>query len=121
LPERLKFIKPRDFAIDIYSLIHKLPNNTQGTTHPTFYGDLYANFGWSGIGMAVFWVIVTEFFDQMFKKNQSKLVFLLGTISTFFVMIARGAIYNGSFIMLITLIIVSLLFYKYKIGNSNIF
>jgi hypothetical protein len=121
LPDNLKFIKPRDFAIDIYNLVYKTPDNTRGTTHPTFYGDLFANFGWFGIGMAVFWVLVTEYFDQMFKRNKAKLVFLLGNIATFYVMIARGAIYNGSFIMLLTLIIVSILFFRYKYGKLNLF
>ncbi len=121
IPEPLKFIKPRDFAIDMYNLIYNKPKNNSGTTHPTFYGDLFANFGWIGIFMAVFWAFVNEFLDKIFVNNQSKLVFLLGNISTFYVIIARGAIYNGSFNMIIPLFIISILFYKYKIGRTIIF
>jgi len=121
IPEHLKFVKPRDFAIDMYNLVHKTPENNRGTTHPTFYGDLFANFGWSGFFMAIFWAFVTEFFDQLFRNNQSKFVFMLGNISTFYIIIARGAIYNGSFTMIITLFIISILYYKYKIGSTVLF
>jgi hypothetical protein len=121
IPEPLKFIKPRDFAIDIYNFVYHTPLNKSGTTHPTFYGDLFANFGWIGILMAVFWAFISEFLDSIFSKNQAKLIFLLGCISTFYVIIARGAIYNGSINLIIPFFLVSLMFYKYKIGKTVIF
>jgi hypothetical protein len=118
IPKPLKFIKPRDFAIDMYNFIYSKPYNNSGTTHPTFYGDLFGNFGWIGIIMAIFWAFISELLDQIFSKSQYKLIFLLGIISTFYVIIARGAIYNGSVNMITPLIIISLFFYKYRIGKT---
>lgn len=91
-------LKPQDFAIDMYSAWYGVLDNTTGTMHPTLYGDCYANVGFLFPLLAVFWsIFVTKIDKFLIKKGYFFKITLLVLISSMYILIARGAIYNACF------------------------
>lgn len=97
-PSSLIPFKVRDFAFDMYDAYYHTRTRV-GTMHPTFYGDLYANFGPIGALSAVFFAAVFCLIDALLAvlRDEVKKVTLVSILGTFYVMVARGAVYNASF------------------------
>lgn len=94
-------IKPGDFAITMGSAYLGDINNSTYSMHPTFYGDLYANFSWLGIILGVLWAIIFSCVDKILNNFIYISNLLISTIvCTSFVIFARGSLYNGFFIMI---------------------
>ncbi len=101
-------IKPTDFTItmgqawtgDFSSAIYSM--------HPTFYGDLYANFAWYGIFFGILWAILITAFDYYaIKKSDYEKSILIMLSSSMYVMIGRGSVYNPIYMLVISLILLS--------------
>lgn len=95
-PSSIFTFKPRDFAMDMWEAWMGLPT-LSGTIHPTLYGDIYANAGFFGIFLGVFYAFIVEINDLLIKKSylESKKVLYISIISTMYVLLARGAVYNS--------------------------
>ena len=103
IPTFLSFgIKPQDFAMDM-AMAYDPINSTPGVNsmHPTLYGDCYANFGWVGVFMGIFWSFFAFFADKIGKINKKNILSLslFATYAYSFTLIARGAVYNGVYIV----------------------
>lgn len=92
-------LKPPDFAITMGSAYIGDINNTTYSMHPTFYGDVFANFGWFGIYFGLFWAILSVLINILINRNniviKNILIVLFGVV---FVIVGRGSVYNGFFI-----------------------
>ncbi|OCS83281.1 O-antigen polymerase [Caryophanon tenue] len=95
-------IKPPDFAVSMGTAYSGDFSNTTFSMHPTFYGDLFANFWWYGVLLAIFWAFVFKYFDKLINHlNLFPNIFLTVTVCSAYIIFARGSLYNG-FFMLIT-------------------
>lgn len=96
LPGSIFTFKPRDFAMDIWEAWTGM-KTTSGTMHPTLYGDIYANFGFMGVFMGVFYALFAKLNDFFINKAnlESKKVLYISIISTMYILLARGAVYNS--------------------------
>lgn len=97
IPTRWSFgLKPKDFAITMGSAVGMQPG---GSTHPTLFGDCYANLGLSGVFLGVFWAIMATAIDRIIRNRGMRLVsllmFVLSAVS--YVIVGRGSVYNGLF------------------------
>ncbi|MCH5272394.1 MAG: oligosaccharide repeat unit polymerase [Lachnospiraceae bacterium] len=95
IPTRFSFgVKPTDFAQTMASAVGR---GIGSSIHPTLFGDCYANLGMYGIFLGVLWGIIATIGDYLtlkFKSGGLKiLAFIL--LSSMYVMIARGAVYNA--------------------------
>lgn len=100
-------IKPNDFAMDMAFAYDPIASAAGiNSMHPTLYGDCYANLGWIGIFLGAFWALITLFFDRLTRKINIQIIgiSIYVAIVYAFVLIARGAIYNGIFIVFFTII-----------------
>ena len=93
-------IKPQDFAMDM-AYAYDPVNSVVGVNsmHPTLYGDCYANFGWYGVLLGVFWAIFSSISDMLTKDTKETVLrtSLFVSCAYAFTLIARGAVYNGTF------------------------
>lgn len=87
-------IKPTDFAISMGKAI--LPDSTGFSTHPTLFGDAYANFGFYGFYIGIFWAIFAIVIDKL-NINLSKTISLTISfvVSIFYIIQGRGSVYNA--------------------------
>jgi len=95
VPTKWSFgIKPPDFAQSMGAAIGM---EQGGSTHPTLFGDCYANLGWFGILLGVFWAFYASIFDYILLKRKRKnyLVLLYSLFAVGNVIIGRGSVYNG--------------------------
>lgn len=87
-------IKPPDFALSMGSAINMLPG---GSMHPTLFGDAYANFGWLGIMVGGIFALYANVLDTIIIKQRhrfdSVIIYILAGVT--YVIIGRGAVYNG--------------------------
>lgn len=87
-------IKPSDFAISMGAAIGMAPG---GSTHPTLFGDCYANAGMWGISLGIFWAMYVSFIDRLIQHRKTSsfkvLAFILNAVV--FVIMGRGSVYNG--------------------------
>lgn len=97
-PSRFMPLKVRDFAFDMYDAYYHTRTRV-GTMHPTFYGDIYANFGAVGVLSGLFFAAIFFLIDGLLPvlKDEVKKVCLVSILGTMYVMVARGAVYNASF------------------------
>lgn len=97
LPTRFSFgIKPADFAISMGSALIMDPNNTSFSTHPTFYGDLFANFGYYGVFLGILWALLIFCLDKLAdRENQIVKLVLINLIASNYILIGRGSVYNS--------------------------
>lgn len=95
-PSSIFEFKPSDFATDMWEAWHGM-KTTIGTMHPTLYGDVYANFGFWGFIMGLFYAVFTKINDVIITtaNTESKKVLYMGIIGTMYVLLARGAVYNS--------------------------
>lgn len=97
LPTKLSFgLKSSDFAITMYSAYFNDYNNVVRSMHPTLFGDCYANFGYCGVFLGVFWAILVKVIDKVCKRKDDFYSIILCIIWGYsYVIIGRGAVYNG--------------------------
>ena len=87
-------IKPPDFAI---SMGIAAGGDATSSMHPTVFGDCYANLGGWGVMIGAFWAALVSVLDKLVLKFKDPYYMLMGYIlcSSSYVIIARGAVYNG--------------------------
>ena len=87
-------IKPNDFAITMGTAVGMGPG---GSMHPTLFGDCYANLGWWGIFLGIFWAIYATLFDKLItsRKNITSSCLIYSLNASMFCMVGRGAVYNA--------------------------
>jgi hypothetical protein len=95
IPTRFAFgLKPADFAVTMGAAVGA---SIGGSIHPTLFGDCYANIGWYGILLGMFWAIFAYIGDAIIvtrkKMNDSILIYAIYAVS--YVIIGRGSVYNG--------------------------
>lgn len=123
LPTQWSFgLKPNDFAITMGSAIGMAAG---GSTHPTLFGDCFANLGYFGFLLGAFWAIYVNIADKIIIKckafSTKILIFVLNAVV--FVIIGRGSIYNGFWFIAYgvpLIIIIRFLLSKIIIKKSNI-
>lgn len=99
LPSHYSFgIKPDDFAITMGKAIGMVYG---GSVHPTLFGDCFANLGFMGIFLGIFWGVYACFMDYLLMRINSSLTMFLtySLMSISYVIIARGSVYNGFFFL----------------------
>lgn len=97
LPTQFSFgFKPDDFAQAMGAAVGLAAG---GSMHPTLFGDCFANFGWIGFLMGGFWAFYASVTDDiLLHLKQSTLVLSSYVLlASSFVIIGRGAVYNGFF------------------------
>jgi hypothetical protein len=95
IPTQWSFgLKPPDFAISMGAAIGMV---TGGSTHPTLFGDCFANLGWFGVSLGAFWASFASFFDRIILKQKVYInkVLLFNLYAVSFVIMGRGSVYNG--------------------------
>lgn len=109
-------LKPNDFAITMGSAYSGNINNTTFSMHPTFYGDLFANFWWFGIILALFWAIIFKFLDIITNKlsDFNNIIFSV-ILCCAYVIFARGSMYNGFFMLVVSSVFMVLIFITSKV------
>lgn len=87
-------LKPTDFAIKMGAATGM---GVGGSTHPTLFGDCFANLGFAGCLLGVFWALYATFFDKMIDSHDSYfvkiLLFVLNAVA--YCIMGRGSVYNG--------------------------
>ncbi|MGI1820928.1 O-antigen polymerase [Exiguobacterium sp. TRN 1102] len=107
VPSSILDIKPDDFTFDMWNAIYPDRNNTGGSFHPIFYGDLYANFGFIGFLMAMLWVVIIKFIDFFVNLlTKSLKIALMPNVILMYVLLSRGAVYNSIVFLLWSTILV---------------
>lgn len=116
VPTQFSFgLKHSDFAITMYSAYFNNYSNTVGSMHPTLIGDCYANAGEFGIFLGIFWAFFVKIIDLIcYRRNILLSIFLTITWSYNYIIMARGAVYNGFINSIYTSILISLVFYFFK-------
>ena len=97
LPTQFSFgLKPDDFAITMGQAIGMVAG---GSTHPTLFGDCYANAGFLGILLGMFWGCYASILDIILLKSNNNILkmLLFSLFSVTFVIIGRGSVYNSFF------------------------
>ncbi len=97
IPTRFSFgLKPDDFAQTMGAAVGMVVG---GSTHPTLFGDCYANAGVGGIFLGVFWAIYCSISDKIVHccKNQLLKTLVYSLFAVTFVIIGRGSVYNSFF------------------------
>lgn len=87
-------LKPDDFAITMGAAMGMAEG---GSTHPTLFGDCYANLGFAGISLGFFWGLYANIVDLIIVKRKHAYIQILmyALNAVVYVIIARGSIYNG--------------------------
>ncbi len=120
LPTSWSFgLKPEDFAITMGKAV--LPAAVGFSVHPTLFGDVYANFGFFGFLMGIFWAIFVLIFDKIIAKSNKLLKLPISVICCLiYVIQARGSVYNAFSWLVYCIIILVLIYYVYKIVYNTI-
>ena len=95
LPTSWSFgLKPDDFAI---AMGQAMGMRAGGSTHPTLFGDCYANLGGLGVLLGGFWAAYASIADSIIVKRKriatQILLYVLNAVV--YVIIGRGSVYNG--------------------------
>jgi|LSQX01.2.fsa_nt_gb hypothetical protein len=100
IPTRYSFgLKPPDFARTMYRAHSGNYFDTITSTHPTLYGDCFANLHWFGILLGVFWALFAGSIDRLVTRKSVVVSTLLTVLwSCVFVIVGRGSVYNGIYI-----------------------
>jgi len=102
-------IKPPDFAISMGTAYR--PGEEGFSTHPTLFGDCYANFGFSGILLGLFWAFYVVIMDKITIRNNFFKLTLLVSVSCSYVVIGRGSVYNSFFTLFYSVVIAYFAYY----------
>ena len=95
IPTRWSFgLKPDDFAIAMGAAVGA---GAGGSTHPTLFGDCYANLNYLGIFLGAFWAVYATIIDKITLKRKNTTIRLLTFIlcAVVYCIIGRGSVYNG--------------------------
>ena len=87
-------LKPPDFAISMGSALGT--GDAGFSTHPTLFGDCFANFGYWGFLMGIFWAIFVYWADKF--ANSLEINLKISSIIIFantYIIIGRGSVYNA--------------------------
>jgi hypothetical protein len=68
-----------------------------GSTHPTLFGDCYANAGIFGVLLGVFWAGYVTIADRITIKRKTTEIRILAYVlnAVVYTIIGRGSVYNG--------------------------
>lgn len=128
IPTFMSFgIKPQDFAMDM-AMAYDPINSTPGVNsmHPTLYGDCFANLGWYGILLGIFWAFFAYIGDRLTISKTKNVLFICMFVaySYTYTLIARGAVYNAVynifFILLTNSLLVAYLKFNSKLKSNKI-
>lgn len=121
LPSSIFTFKPRDFAMDMWEAWHGM-KTTVGTMHPTLYGDVYANFGFIGIFMGIFYALFVKGTDLLMNKvnDESKKILYISILSTMYILLARGAVYNSIANAFWEIVIINLIIFLINVIITNL-
>ncbi len=99
VPSQYAFgLKPPDFAISMGRAVK--PEATNYSTHPTFFGNVYANFGKIGVLMGIFWAFFFTLIDQIINKSPLLLKYCFAVMfGGYFIFVGRGSVYNNFMLM----------------------
>lgn len=114
IPTQFSFgLKPDDFAIAMGQAIGMAPG---GSTHPTLFGDCYANMGIFGILLGGFWAVYACVADRivMFFSSDLYKILVYCLFSVTYVIIGRGSVYNSFFFVAYGLPALALVWYFHK-------
>lgn len=95
LPTSWSFgLKPDDFA---QTMGHAIGMSEGGSTHPTLFGDCYANLGIFGFLLGIFWAFYANVSDMIIakRKNMTLKILLFVLNAVVYVIIGRGSVYNS--------------------------
>lgn len=118
IPTNFSFgLKPPDFAQSMGAAIGMAQG---GSMHPTLFGDVYANCGLLGIFMGAFWAAFVTLLDKVLQifRNDIYLFFAYSVCSYAYVVMGRGAVYNGNVMMMYGLLLL-LVVYAFKQKAKN--
>lgn len=87
-------LKPPDFAITMGSA---MGTGLDGfSTHPTLFGDCFANFGYWGVLMGIFWAILVFWADKFANRLEINLkIGAIILIANTAIIMGRGSVYNA--------------------------
>ena len=92
-------LKPPDFAISMGSAMN---TGIDGfSTHPTLFGDCFANFGYWGVFLGVFWALFAQAFDYLIYRQRYVIkICLIVLCGNAYIIMGRGSVYNAFIWML---------------------
>jgi hypothetical protein len=123
IPSFMSFgLKPQDFAMDM-AMAYDPINSTAGVNsmHPTLYGDCFANLGWYGVSLGVFWAFFSYIGDR-FTISKSKNILFISMFVAYaytYTLIARGAVYNAVYNVFFIFLTHSLLSFFLRLYTKN--
>lgn len=111
-------IKPPDFAI---SMGTALGIGEEGfSTHPTLFGDCYANFGYWGIFMGIMWAFIVQALDYIqYRKDVGVKICLIGLYANAYIIMGRGSVYNA-YIWMVVGIVLMLIIHNFIYSNNRL-
>ncbi len=98
IPSSLSFgLKPQDICITLGELFGSgIVSSVNFTVTPTLFGDCYANFGFYGFIMGGVWAIIVSLLDCVgYRKSNAIKGLSIVLISSAYINIGRGTIYNA--------------------------
>lgn len=115
-PNSIIRVKPRDFAYDMWDAVNPHRTGIGGTYHPTFYGDLYGNFGSYGFILGIVWGLSFLGIDRITNRLSNELkIACIAPFSTMYLLLARGSVYNAIANGFWSFIIINMIFFISRI------
>lgn len=99
VPTQFSFgLKPDDFAIAMGAAVGM---GAGGSMHPTLFGDCYANAGFAGVFLGVFWAFYCSTVDKIVVMGRDHVIQVLSYClsAVVFAIMGRGAVYNSFFLI----------------------
>ncbi|MDH2926804.1 O-antigen polymerase [Lonepinella koalarum] len=122
IPSGLAFgLKPPDFAISMGSAYRS--DLVGFSTHPTLFGDCYANLGDYGIFLGIFWAFYVVAFDHLVSAQKSRFfkLVLLVSVACSYIIMGRGSVYNAFSILVFSIILSYFIYCMLKlVFNKNL-
>ena len=89
--------KPQDFAVNLFVAYYGPTDLVGPTYHPLMYGDAYANLGWPGMLLGLFWAVVFGGVNLALHRCPPVLrAMLFAPLGLWVLMAARGAVYAAT-------------------------
>lgn len=103
-------LKPDDFAITMASAFMGNPYNTTYSVHPTFIGDVYANFGTFGVFSGLLWAALFNVLDVWLGRMEGhRKIYSVSAIAYCMILIGRGSVYNGGVIAIAAIVLIKVI------------
>lgn len=120
-PNSIIKIKPRDFAYDMWDAVNPHRTGIGGTYHPTFFGDLYGNFGDYGFVFGIIWALIFLGIDKITNKlsNEVKIT-IIAPFATMYLLLARGSVYNAIANGFWSFVILNIIFFMSRITIHSV-